>query len=51
MWISNCKKNLLLKLLNMDKAYDTLIKPLKYDPQGKHSKHNFFLKLRQSQPK
>ena len=31
-WISNCKKILSSELLNMDKAYDFVIKPLKNDP-------------------
>ena len=29
MWISNCKKNLSSELLNMEKTYDFVIKPLK----------------------
>ena len=33
-WISNCKKICRQKLLNMDKTYDFVIKPLKIGPQG-----------------
>ena len=42
MWIANCKKNLLSELLNMEKTYDFVIKPLKKLPPGNHGKHIFF---------
>ena len=34
MQISNCKKICREKLLNMDRTYHYVIKPLKYDPMG-----------------
>ena len=43
MWISNCKQVCRQKLLNMDKTYDFVIKPLKYDPPENMVSINFFL--------
>ena len=45
------EKNLSTELLNIDKTYDFVIKPLKKRPNGNHDKHIFFSKLRYSQPK
>ena len=36
------EKNLSSELLNVDKTYDFVIKPLKNDPPGNHGKHIFF---------
>ena len=36
------EKNLSLEVINMDKTYDFVIKPLKNDPPGNHGKHIFF---------
>ena len=38
-------KNLSSELLNMDKTYDFVIKPLKKWPPGNHGKHIFFLEI------
>ena len=40
------EKNLSSELLNMDKTYDFVIKPLKKWPPGNHGKHIvFFLEI------
>ena len=39
------EKNLSSELLNMDKTYDFVIKPLKKWPPGNHGKHTFFLEI------
>ena len=44
-------KNLSSELLNMDKTYDFVIKPLKNDPLETTVSIFFFSKLRYSQPK
>ena len=41
MWISNCKKICCQKLLNMDKTYDFVMKPLKIWLLGKRGKYIF----------
>ena len=38
-------KNLSSELLNMEKTYDFVIKPLKKLPSGNHGKHIFFLEV------
>ena len=44
------EKNLSSELLNMDKAYDFVIKPLKNDPLETTVSIFFFFKLRYLQP-
>ena len=39
------EKNLSSELLNMEKTYDFVIKPLKKWPPGNHGKDIFFLKI------
>ena len=44
-WISNCKKNCRQKLLNMDKTYDFIFKPLKCEPPENMVSIIFFLEI------
>ena len=39
------RKNLSSELLNMEKTYDFVIKPLKKWPPGNHGKHISFLEI------